>query len=340
MPTMGFSLTLTLSLWFILGRITGLSNAAPEPETAAVCEGSFGWMNNSRSQSPCLVAAYLAGACRNWYIPALQPGNWYDGPNENQTNLCLCSSVVYNAVSACAACQGDSWIGWPDWKLECDPTLVTVADYKFDIPPGTAIPRWMYQDPTQQIGVSFDTSLAYSVAGQNLPDMTSLNQGIPSVTTSAGTPTPTASSDSGNSVNIGAIVGGVVGGLGFLTAGVFLGWWFLRRRHGIRSSQAPLKQPTFKWSEEVPTGQAPSRWGGTSYGSDGVMDDPAKDRDMMSPTSTLPASNPYAPDGHKPPYDDQRRNRSLESTRPQRPVTDYPSSSPSPYPAERSHIQG
>ncbi|KIO25774.1 hypothetical protein M407DRAFT_207556 [Tulasnella calospora MUT 4182] len=93
MRTMRFSLTLPLSLWCILFFINGL-NAALEPsvcatcdlvqvgralaadvliertnfalvfaQTEAVCQDNFGWMNNSRTQSPCLVAAYLEGAC-------------------------------------------------------------------------------------------------------------------------------------------------------------------------------------------------------------------------------------------------------------------------------------
>ncbi|KAG8925143.1 hypothetical protein FRC01_010626, partial [Tulasnella sp. 417] len=181
-----------------------------------------------------------------------------------------------------------------------------------------------------------------------LPDVTSSNGALTSGNTSAGTPTATSSSGSSNSASIGAIVGGVIGGIGFLIAGVILGWWFLRRRHSTRSSQAPSKQYIAKWSKEVPVGQAPSRWGGTSYGSDSVMGDPAKDRDMMmSPTSTLPVSSPYAPDGHKSPYDgkkspydSQRRSRSFERSPPQQPVMYYPSSPPTSYPAKRSRTQG
>ncbi|KAG8964518.1 hypothetical protein FRC00_001931, partial [Tulasnella sp. 408] len=141
-----------------------------------------------------------------------------------------------------------------------------------------------------------------------------------------------------NSANIGAIVGGVVGGLGFLTAGVTLGWWLLRRRHSSRSSQAPPKQPVARRGKEAPTGQAPSRWGGTSYGSDGVMGDSTKDRDMITPTLTLPASDPYAADRHRSTYDG--KNHLLESKPPQQPAMYRPSPPPSSYPEKRSHTQG
>ncbi|KAG8960531.1 hypothetical protein FRC00_000099 [Tulasnella sp. 408] len=175
--------------------------------------------------------------------------------------------------------------------------------YKFDIPLWTTIPRWMYQDPTQQLGVTFNETLAFLVAGQKLPDITTFNQAGYSL------PTPTASPGSGNSAKIGAIVGGVIGGIGILTTGVILVWWFLRRRYLSRSSRAPSRRYIAEWSREVPFRQALSRWAGTSYGSDNVTGDPAKDRDMMmSPTSTLPASYPNTPDGHKSsPYDGPRQ---------------------------------
>ncbi|KAG8951594.1 hypothetical protein FRC04_005881 [Tulasnella sp. 424] len=284
-----------------------------------------------------------AKQCRStydWNIPALPSGNSYDGPNANQTNLCLCSSVVYTAVSACGSCQGEAWITWPVWKLECDPTIITVANYKFDIPPGTAIPRWMYQDPTQQSGVSFNNTLAYSVASQGLPDVTSSsNSAVTSGNTSA--PTAASSSGGGNSANIGAIVGGVIGGIGVLTAMAIIGWWFIRRRHSTRSSQAPSKQYIAKWSKEVPAGQAPSRGGGTSYGSDSIMGDSSKEREMMtSPASTLPTTYLYGTDGHLPYAKSKPRNRSFETTQPQQPVAYYPASPPSSYPAKRARDQG
>ncbi|KAG9050345.1 hypothetical protein FS837_005966 [Tulasnella sp. UAMH 9824] len=166
----------------------------------------------------------------------------------------------------------------------------------------------MYQDPTEQIGVTFNNTLAFLVASQKLPDMTRFDQG------EIQRPAPTASSGSdnsaNNSANIGAIASGVVGGTIILTAVVIFAWWFLRTRQGARSSRAPSKQYITKWSKEVPVRQAPSRWGGTSHRSDGVMGDPAKNRDMMmSPASTLPARYPHTPDGHKSsPFDGQRQS--------------------------------
>ncbi|KAG8958462.1 hypothetical protein FRC00_002721 [Tulasnella sp. 408] len=164
----------------------------------------------------------------------------------------------------------------------------------------------MYQDPTQQVGDIFNETLAFIVAGQGLPEITRYNQAEYSP------PTPAASPGSGNSANnsaiIGAILGGVLGGIGILTTGAILGRWFLRRRYITRSSLAPSKQYITKCSKEFPFRPVPSRWGGTSYGSDNVTGDPAKDRDTMSPTSTLPSNYPNTPDGEiSSPYDGQRQ---------------------------------
>lgn len=43
-------------------------------------------------------------------IPPLPSGIMYGGPTAAQSNLCECNTVVYSLVSACAACQGGSWI--------------------------------------------------------------------------------------------------------------------------------------------------------------------------------------------------------------------------------------
>ena len=82
---------------------------------------------NIRDQSPCLVAAYLMGACQpdgrklrykcrltsnqvrhvEWMVDNLPELNLtYAGPAADQADLCTCSSVSYSMVSACAWCQG------------------------------------------------------------------------------------------------------------------------------------------------------------------------------------------------------------------------------------------
>lgn len=50
----------------LLGLVT-LQAARPTSagtiQTQAVCQEQFGWMDNALEQSPCLIAAFLLGAC-------------------------------------------------------------------------------------------------------------------------------------------------------------------------------------------------------------------------------------------------------------------------------------
>ena len=51
-------------------------------------------------------------------IPALQPGNSYTGPSGlDDDDQCKCNTVLYNLISACDACQGESWISCVDLSL-------------------------------------------------------------------------------------------------------------------------------------------------------------------------------------------------------------------------------
>lgn len=82
-------------------------------------------MTNGMNQNPCLVSAYLQGACNggrmflSYYtshlqisnvqpefsVGALPPDTHYTGPYADESNECQCSSVTYNTVSACGLCQ-------------------------------------------------------------------------------------------------------------------------------------------------------------------------------------------------------------------------------------------
>jgi hypothetical protein len=129
---------------FIFVTLTSLAAiAAGQPSTNATCSPSFAWVSpgwfpfrcilshgvlqadNSKGQSPCLVAAYLASVCddgctqfalkaeavasRNFtvfLVPALPNElSSYQGPTVAQANQCGCSSVFYSLLSACAECQ-------------------------------------------------------------------------------------------------------------------------------------------------------------------------------------------------------------------------------------------
>ena len=69
-------------------------------------------------QVPALMAVNILLPCMGiapsptvaWSIGPLSPGWYYLGPNDyTRTDLCLCNSVMYSLISACAACQGGIW---------------------------------------------------------------------------------------------------------------------------------------------------------------------------------------------------------------------------------------
>ncbi|KIJ06369.1 hypothetical protein PAXINDRAFT_20436 [Paxillus involutus ATCC 200175] len=232
---------------------TSLLSTGP-PRVAAqtsnvVCLSLFNWMVNSKGQNPCLVTAYLAGACNGgqFEVYALPPNSAYLGPTAAGQNPCQCSTVTYATLSACALCQNQTYIAWSSWDLNC--TTFYPSVFPVDIPNGTAIPAWAYQDVvTSDL---FNVTLA-ETTGDN-PESTATHvQSTGSAVTSTsavsasltGSPsvtvTPTSTSSSSSSSNTGAIAGGVVGGVVALAAIVgVISYLALKKK---RSRVAPSAQ--------------------------------------------------------------------------------------------------
>jgi hypothetical protein len=59
---------------------------------------------------------YLAAG---FTVPALPIGSHYLAPNASQVNPCICSSVTYSMISACAGCQDRNYIDWITWSQDC-----------------------------------------------------------------------------------------------------------------------------------------------------------------------------------------------------------------------------
>jgi len=245
------ALTMLSSLTFAVVFVTLLiRGGSAQSQTNATCLASFGWANNSLGQSPCLVAAYLQGACDSgtFFIPALPNGTHYLGPTLENSNPCQCSTVLYSVVSACAACQGQSYDTWSAWSTNCSNIYPLV--FPDNIPSGTAVPGWAYLDV--RVGDGFNVAAAErdsnapESTGTTIPTGTIFSTSTPSSTSSSSatsssptaSPSPSASAKSSSkSSNAGAIAGGVVGGtvlLGILAAFAF---WY--RRHGARPSVRP-----------------------------------------------------------------------------------------------------
>ncbi|KIO16064.1 hypothetical protein M407DRAFT_39834, partial [Tulasnella calospora MUT 4182] len=158
------------------------------------------------------------------------------GPEGPDVSYCSCSSVVYSLVSACAQCQGFDWVSWSFWRGNCGQDMITTGEYPLDIPIGTGVPAWAYQNVasgdrwnqslalpqstyygTPTASISYHVSTAGDVATQT------------GATSAAVTETGSPSNGSSKS-NAGPIAGGVIGGIVILAIIGALVWLLIRRR--------------------------------------------------------------------------------------------------------------
>lgn len=252
-----------LSLVFLLLSIFALPGRA----ASAACAGGWEWADNSLGQNPCQVAGDLQVPCLGYLtydLAPLKPGSVYTEPGKNDTNglKCDCNTIIYNLYSACEACQNASVKPWDQWSQNCD--AVYVAQYPFDIPGDTAVPRWAFIDPTESGSFSVSTAqnvgrdpeavgkvpvtLSLSSSSSTGRPSTLLASGHPSSATSSSYSSSLPTSGSGlngataNSNNVPAIVGGVIGGVVFLACLSFLLFWlYLRRRSGGALPHIPIR---------------------------------------------------------------------------------------------------
>ncbi|KAI5118177.1 hypothetical protein M0805_008418 [Coniferiporia weirii] len=234
--TFPVSLLATFLCWTLLGGLQWRLVAA-QITSNATCIPRLALFNNSRGQIPCLVGAYLGGACNNgqYDVSELGHGKYYIGPTAALANPCVCSTVMYAVMSACGACQNASEVlTWDGWSAEC-PT-VSIMTFPEDIPKDTAVPGWAYENNTV---TGFDPQSAI-----NDPSPESSASSSPASTSSSA---PTQGNSNSSSANdtvtvVGAVLG-CVGGLILLgSAALFL----IRRgerKHGhvevISSSDDP-----------------------------------------------------------------------------------------------------
>ncbi|KIK92404.1 hypothetical protein PAXRUDRAFT_147406, partial [Paxillus rubicundulus Ve08.2h10] len=99
---------------------TGLPRVAAQTSNV-VCLSSFNWMDNSKGQNPCLITAYLQGACNSgqFEVDSLPSGSFYVGPTADEQNACQCSTLTYTTISACALCQNQTYLSWSSWDFNC-----------------------------------------------------------------------------------------------------------------------------------------------------------------------------------------------------------------------------
>ncbi|KAG2024031.1 hypothetical protein CC2G_001629 [Coprinopsis cinerea AmutBmut pab1-1] len=219
-----------------------------EDTTNATCLPEFIWANSARGKSPCRMAAEVIAPCHGgrWFIPSLPPSGGerfyrYDQPKGDEANTCSCSWAAYNLISACTACQGSpqSVRLWSDYKLFC-PSQALNNDryYPSDVlpPDDVAIPYWATTDPTTWIGDWWTTKAAKSIWSSGKADVVLAQENRKA------TQRP-----------IGIIVGGVVGGLLVLIAGIALAFFLLRNhRKKVAKAQGIIPHRIYDGIRKLP----------------------------------------------------------------------------------------
>ncbi|KAG1832053.1 hypothetical protein EV424DRAFT_82267 [Suillus variegatus] len=235
------------SLIVVLAAAVLVPRGAFAQTSSVICLSSYGWMNNSLQQNPCVVASYLESVCNggDFSISPLPPDTHYAAPTVAEANLCECSTVTYSLVSACGACQNATYLTWSSWSYNC--SSVSTQQFPDDIPSGTAVPNWAYLDVTAA-GFSLtaaqadgDTPESTATKVQSTATVPYSSSASASLTGSSGaatgSSTTSSSSTKSTSSNAGAIAGGVVGGVVGIAAIIGLVTWFVVKRR--RSATAP-----------------------------------------------------------------------------------------------------
>ncbi|KAI1784553.1 hypothetical protein LXA43DRAFT_1101280 [Ganoderma leucocontextum] len=115
--------------------------------TSVSCSSTYDWMRNSKSQSPCLIAAWLQYSCVGAY--EVGPPIYYLGPTNG---------------------TAQPWAGlggippWPSFSQHCP--SVAAQQYPEAIPNGTLIPSWAY---LPLLNNTFDVKAAQYIASLDGP---------------------------------------------------------------------------------------------------------------------------------------------------------------------------
>ncbi|KAJ3478587.1 hypothetical protein NLI96_g9652 [Meripilus lineatus] len=280
-------------LSLLLPAALSLLPAAEAQFTNVTCLSTTSWTYNSRGQNPCLIAAYLQGACLSdpsWSVWTLSSKNvTYANPTITQANECTCSSVVFSLLSACAYCQGSNIPYWAEWTENCLSSDISNGQYPHVLPGGTAVPAWAYLPVTETV---WQSGQAQSLASTDAAESSAAGGPTPAVSpgvsssisssSSASASQTTAPASSKSSSNVGPIVGGVVGGvLGLAIIAVI--FFFLYRYFKNKESQNRTVDPY------------------SNGGSMGVAPYPTEGKNSVPPPSSPREFNPLLGNMNSPP---------------------------------------
>jgi len=204
---------------------------------------SYDWATNSNEQDPCQLMSTLYRSCAPHADP-LQPLsyslsgiNFYQGPDASVQNICSCSYVMYNIMSACGDCQVGflAPIAWPtykDWANSCDTTnLGGIYPGAISADLVSTIPQWA-QLSTKDTG---DSRWSYGVSKGIATGHFLVNTKFITTTTSS----LACSSNPSPALPIGTAFAGLLSGV-LLSLAAFI----LQRRRRARIIPTPTRYHT------------------------------------------------------------------------------------------------
>lgn len=177
--------------------------------------------------------SYLGSLCTNGTFEVFDirgnSSDVYASPSPLNATPCLCSMVAYNLIQGCSYCQNHRFRTWSDWIGDgCSAGDYVTSTYPYDVPTGVVVPAWARLNTTASGTWDPDeakiyTRTAHVLLGSSMLALTGIRYAVSPPT---GTPTPLPPEER-KQINIGPLVGGVLGGTA--ATGLIL-WYILWRR--------------------------------------------------------------------------------------------------------------
>ncbi|CAE6409224.1 unnamed protein product [Rhizoctonia solani] len=265
----------------------------PSQRPLATCSADPLWrrLRNAQGADPCALAMDLQQMCTtstfqssrsrsfsNTFlhfpfsvdpIVALTGGESYTGPqNVEAATPCICTTVMYNLIAGCAACQHQlsskvtrNWVNWKTWSTLC-PNQASIQDGVWNRSTlyNSTIPAWAYVKVFQSDYFELQQAINIGVSSTATPSSTSTS-----------TPTPTPENQTSN--NVAVILGAVLGGVGFILLLITVLFCYLRRRQRKWEENEGVNRPdsTFIISKPTPAGQTLQKDPASRYGLGGLL---------------------------------------------------------------------
>ncbi|CAE6527975.1 unnamed protein product [Rhizoctonia solani] len=257
----------------------------PSQRPLATCSADSLWrrLRNAEGVDPCALAMNLQRTCTIIDpIVALTGGESYTGPqNVAAATPCICTTIMYNLVAGCAACQHQlstnvtrNWVNWKTWSALCQ-NQDTIQDGVWNRATlyNSTIPAWAYTKVFQSD--IFDLQQAINI-GECLLNCNPYNK-------------------------VGIIVGAVLGGVGLILIVITIIFCYLRHRQRKWEEAEGVNRldNTFVISKPTPRRQSLHKDPPNRYGAGGLFSPTNNNFEKPRPIKTETALPDVLADEHQ-----------------------------------------